>query len=110
MSIKRSPIMLAILFAFLVSLLMLQPLQSRERIQGNVRLGVDWGFKPKSKKHKILTYITTHLSDGHREFLKHCWPNLLNRLPLFQKSDFMMFITKDQFDDDKAFIESVFGE
>ena len=56
-------------------------------------------------------YITTHLSNQHTEFLKHCWPALLNRLPLFQKSDFMMFITKEKKSDgDDEYIKSIFNK
>jgi hypothetical protein len=49
-----------------------------------------------AKANKILVYITTHLSEQHNDFLEQCWPPLLSTLPLFQKSDFMIFATETE--------------
>ena len=48
-----------------------------------------------SSRHgpRILTYITTHMSSMHHEYLERCWPTLLENLPIFRRSDFMMFVT-----------------
>lgn len=65
---------------------------------------------PAGNGPRILTYITTHLSVQHYDFLQHCWPHLLANLPLFQKSHFMMFVTRNREDSvDIDLINAVFA-
>jgi hypothetical protein len=59
---------------------------------------------------RILIYITTQLSKQHYAFLKGCWPKLLADLPLFQKSDFLMYITEGANQEvNMTFIDSLFS-
>jgi len=70
---------------------------------------------PRSHHHnnssRTLIYITTHLSTQHYTFLKYCWPGLLQSLPLFQRSEFMMFVTPKHEQDkiDMELVESIFA-
>ena len=65
----------------------------------------------KSSPPRVLTYITTHLSSQHYAFLEGCWPGSLKSLPIFQGSDFMMFVTAepDRTQIDMELIRSVFA-
>jgi hypothetical protein len=67
--------------------------------------------KLKHPYESTLIYITTHLSNQHYTFFKYCWPGLLQSLPLFQRSDFMMFVTQKHEQDkiDMNLIRSVFA-
>lgn len=108
--IQRKTTLITIAYIVCATLLVLQPSQRPKRIQKHLGTMHVAARAPNIKKHKILTYITTHLSDQHRAFLQQCWPALLRRLPLFQQSDFMMFITNNKTYGDDAFIDSVFGK
>jgi len=91
------------------------PALSRHREHGHqASLAAQNGRKRVSRLRgsdpKLLTLITTHMSSQHYEYLKNCWPRLLATLPLFQRSDFAMYVTKNRTQEiDMDFINSVFA-
>ena len=48
-----------------------------------------------SKMPKVLIYITTHMSQQHKEHLKHCWPLALKNSYLLNSSDIKVFMSPD---------------
>jgi len=46
-----------------------------------------------SKMPKVLIYITTHMSQQHKEHLKHCWPLALKNSQLLNNSDIKVYLT-----------------
>lgn len=44
---------------------------------------------------KILIYITTHMSNSHKEFLKYCWPQALKNSRLLNSSDISVHMTPE---------------
>ena len=46
-----------------------------------------------SKMPKVLIYITTHMSDQHKEHFKHCWPLALKNSYLLNSSDIKVYMT-----------------
>jgi len=48
-----------------------------------------------SEMPKILIYITTHMSEHHKEFLKHCWPLALKNSYLLNSSDVLLYMTPE---------------
>jgi hypothetical protein len=47
-----------------------------------------------AERSSILFYITTHMSAGHVEFLRQCWPSLLAKSKLYRQADVTMLVTK----------------
>lgn len=48
-----------------------------------------------SKMPNVLIYITTHMSQQHKDFLKHCWPLALKNSQLLNSSDIKVFMTPE---------------
>jgi len=46
----------------------------------------------KLQKLRVLIFITTHLSNNHKQYLKRCWPSLPNNSALVRHADVMLFI------------------
>lgn len=88
--ISRRLSWIAITIQIALFVLLLQYSQGRQH--GMPSLSVS---TKKRQTHRILTYITTHLSSQHHDFIKDCWPSLLKKLALFQRSDFMILITAE---------------
>merc|ERR1719232_1452328 len=42
---------------------------------------------------KTLIYITTHMSESHKEMFKYCWPQALENSRLLGKSDITVYMT-----------------
>ena len=42
-----------------------------------------------------LLFITTHVSDSHIDFLRHCWPLALSRSPLLRHADVLVYAAVD---------------
>jgi len=42
---------------------------------------------------KIAIYMTTHLSEQHLDFLEHCWPAAIEKLPLVRNADLIVYST-----------------
>jgi len=51
---------------------------------------------------KTLVYITTHMSDPHKEMFKHCWPQALKNSQLLRNSDIMVYMTPKAEDVDES--------
>ena len=45
---------------------------------------------------KTLIYITTHMSQQHRDYLKHCWPQAIKNSDLLKQSDITVYMTPDE--------------
>jgi len=42
---------------------------------------------------RVLLFLNTHLSDGHLDFLRKCWPALMKNSALLQHADVLLFAT-----------------
>lgn len=47
---------------------------------------------------KYAIYLTTHMSEEHEKFLTNCWPAAVQRLPLLQTADFVIYTSMEQAD------------
>jgi len=55
-----------------------------------------------AKMPKVLIYITTHMSQQHKEHLKHCWPLALKNSHLLSSSDIKVFLTPNPTEVDES--------
>lgn len=60
------------------------------------------------KASSVLIYITTHLSASHLEYLKYCWPLVLNTSSLVRSADVMLFISSNENSSTMDLVRSVF--
>merc|ERR1712151_73333 len=47
---------------------------------------------------KVLIYITTHMSNQHKDYLKYCWPPALKNSLLLNSSDIKAYVTPESAD------------
>lgn len=44
---------------------------------------------------RVLLYITSHFSEQHELYLKHCWTNLLSRSPMLRRADVAVYLNPE---------------
>ena len=59
---------------------------------------------------KNLLYVTTHMSELHRLFLKHCWAKAIQNSELLQKADVLIYSTNPIDQSDRILLENTFGK
>lgn len=50
----------------------------------------------KTLSFKVLIYMTTHLSIQHLDFLRYCWPLVVERSQLLQQSNITVFVATNE--------------
>ena len=58
-----------------------------------------------TKDLKIALYMTTHLSDRHKQFLEKCWPAAVKKLPLLQQVDLIVYTSNLNTTNDKLYYD-----
>jgi len=51
---------------------------------------------------KTLIYITTHMSQHHKDFLKYCWPLSISNSKLLSSADIMVYLTPNPGEEDES--------
>lgn len=41
---------------------------------------------------RVLLYVTSHMSEQHKMFLRYCWPTILARSPLLREADVAVYL------------------
>mmetsp|Transcript_28330 Transcript_28330/g.43257 ORF Transcript_28330/g.43257 Transcript_28330/m.43257 type:complete len:338 (+) Transcript_28330:189-1202(+) len=63
------------------------------------------------KDLKILLYVTTHMSDVHKKFLKSCWSKAIEHSRILQSSDVTVYLNSkaDRREADKIILNNTLG-
>jgi hypothetical protein len=57
----------------------------------------------RSQEPRVAIYMTTHMSEQHRQFLLHCWPAAVQRLPLLRNADLLAYTSSSNKTDEALF-------
>lgn len=102
--------------AVIALLILLNIVQVHKQVYFNDTSTRDASSKSLPKNNaKILIYITTHMSNQHKAFFKHCWPLALEHSHLLSSSDVNIFMTPENpsaenMEESMELLHNVFGQ